>query len=95
MKIDNSLISNLEDNPRDVSACAATLQMANALGLEIIAEGIETKYQADVLRSLGCRYLQGFLMSTPMTASETLEYLEFNAPGTGSTKGSKWRILTN
>ena len=87
MKIDNSLISNLEDNPRDVAACAATLQMAEALGLEIIAEGIETEHQADVLRNLGCHYLQGFLMSTPMTASETLEYLEFNARGQETQKG--------
>lgn len=79
IKIDNSFIANLENNQRDVAACAAALKMAVELGLEVIAEGIETDHQADVLRNLGCRYLQGFLMSMPMTASETLEYLDSHA----------------
>ncbi|MEL7186696.1 MAG: bifunctional diguanylate cyclase/phosphodiesterase [Pseudomonadota bacterium] len=79
IKIDNSLIANVENNERDRAACAAALHMAATLGLDVIAEGIETQQQADVLTSLGFRFLQGFLMSTPMTGSETLQYLQASA----------------
>lgn len=92
LKIDNSFIANLENNQRDVAACAAALRMAAELGLEVIAEGIETEHQADVMRNLGCPYLQGFLMSMPMTASETLEYLSFNGRLQETQKGHSDRF---
>lgn len=75
LKIDNTFVSNLETSQRDKAACAAAIAMANELGIEVIAEGVETEYQAEVLREQGCHYLQGFLFSTPMTDDETLRYL--------------------
>jgi len=81
LKIDNTFVSNLETSERDKAACAAAIAMANELGLEVIAEGVETEYQAEVLRSQGCHYLQGFLFSTPMTDDETLKYLATAAEG--------------
>ncbi|MCH9694176.1 MAG: EAL domain-containing protein [Gammaproteobacteria bacterium] len=92
LKIDNSFIANLENNERDVAACGAALKMAAELGLDVIAEGIETEYQAEVMRNLGCRYLQGFLISTPMTACETLEYLQFHAKDETAHKGHSERF---
>lgn len=76
LKIDNTFIANLETNECDRSACAAAIAMAQKLGIEVVAEGIETDYQAGFLENLGCHYLQGFLFSLPMTGSETLAYLK-------------------
>lgn len=76
LKIDNTFVSNLETSKRDAAACAAAIAMANELGIEVIAEGVETVHQADVLRRQGCRYMQGFLFSTPMSDDETLKYLK-------------------
>lgn len=76
LKIDNSFVANIESRERDRAAYAAALAMAAELGIDVIAEGIETTGQADLLREMGCRYLQGFLISTPMSADESLVYLE-------------------
>lgn len=75
LKIDNTFVSNLETSERDKAACAAAIAMANELGIAVVAEGVETKVQADILRSQGCHYLQGFLFSKPMSEEETLRYL--------------------
>jgi diguanylate cyclase (GGDEF)-like protein len=79
LKIDNSFVANVETEERDKAACAAALALARELGIEVTAEGIETQGQADLLRKLGCRYLQGFLISKPMTGSETLNFLDARA----------------
>ena len=75
LKIDNTFVSSLENNERDVAACAAAIAIANELGIDVIAEGVETVHQADVLRHQGCRYLQGFLFGKPMSDDEILKYL--------------------
>ncbi|MDH3373119.1 MAG: bifunctional diguanylate cyclase/phosphodiesterase [Gammaproteobacteria bacterium] len=75
LKIDNTFVSSLETSDRDKAACAAAIAMAKELGLDVVAEGVETEFQAQVLRDHGCRYLQGFLFGTPMTDSEILRYL--------------------
>jgi EAL domain-containing protein (putative c-di-GMP-specific phosphodiesterase class I) len=47
----------------------AILALGNALGAEIVAEGIETEYQCEVLKAMGCVYGQGFLFARPSPAS--------------------------
>ena len=79
LKIDNTFVSSLETSDRDKAACAAAIAMAKELGLDVVAEGVETEFQAQVLRDHGCRYLQGFLFGTPMTDSEILHYLNATA----------------
>ncbi len=87
LKIDISLVANVESNERDRAACAAALALARELGIEVIAEGVETQGQADILKSLGCRYLQGFLFSKPMTAIDTLAFLDSNSLGDKYSEG--------
>jgi diguanylate cyclase (GGDEF)-like protein len=87
LKIDNSFVANVESNDRDRAACAAALAMAAELGIEVIAEGIETEGQAEILKSLGCRYLQGFLISKPMTGSETTDFLNSRTLSDRQTRG--------
>ena len=81
IKIDNTFVANLETSDRDKAACGAATAMANELGIEVIAEGVETEAQAEILRAQGCQYLQGFLFSLPMTDAETLDYLRSDASG--------------
>ena len=67
LKIDQSFIQSLSSNPEDVAVCEAIIVMAHKLNLRVIAEGIETKEQADILRKAGCDYGQGYLFSKPVS----------------------------
>ncbi|HEU4978556.1 MAG TPA: EAL domain-containing protein [Solirubrobacteraceae bacterium] len=64
IKIDRAFIAELEDG--DVSIVEAVLTMAGALGLDVVAEGVETEHQLACLRDLGCPWAQGFLFSRPL-----------------------------
>ena len=75
IKIDNSFVANLEENERDQAACTAATAMARELGIQVIAEGVETAGQAQILREAGCEFLQGFFFSKPIDESEALTYL--------------------
>lgn len=63
LKIDKSFITNLsgDTNDRNDAVIRAVLAMATTLSLQVIAEGVETREQCDLLHKLGCRYMQGFL----------------------------------
>lgn len=70
LKIDNSIVMNSGDNPMDRSACLAACAMARELGVTVIAEGVETEEQAELLREAGCSQLQGFLFGQPLRGDE-------------------------
>ena len=72
IKIDRSFIAPFAAGvaPRSSAVIEAILALGNALGAEIVAEGIETEYQREVLRAMGCVYGQGFLFSRPAPASQ-------------------------
>ena len=55
---------------------AATISMAKALGLKVVAEGVETQEQLDFLSELDCDYAQGYYMSQPLTSESILKYLQ-------------------
>ena len=62
-----------ENSRRIVSSI---VQLALALEMDIVAEGIEEKAQMDALRELGCQYGQGYYMAKPATAEKTVELIE-------------------
>lgn len=70
LKIDREFIKNIESNNHDKILCEAIIAMAHKLGIKVIAEGIETQTQKEYLQSYGCDYIQGYLISTPLPASE-------------------------
>ena len=74
IKIDQSFVSNLSADSEDMILCEAIIVMAHKLGLKVIAEGIETAEQRDLLMAVGCDYGQGYLFSRPV-AADTLEAL--------------------
>ena len=70
LKIDQSFVSNLGNQTDDMALCEAIIVMAHKLGLKVIAEGVETEQQRDILKNAGCDYAQGFLFSKAIPAEE-------------------------
>ena len=70
LKIDRSFVSPLGGDDRDEAIVAAIVGMAQALGISIVAEGVETAVQADVAAALGCGLAQGFFFHRPLPAAE-------------------------
>jgi diguanylate cyclase (GGDEF)-like protein/PAS domain S-box-containing protein len=68
IKIDQSFVRHLIPNSTDLSLCKAIIVMAHALDMKVIAEGVETTLQRDLLLEAGCDYGQGYLFSRPVTA---------------------------
>jgi diguanylate cyclase (GGDEF)-like protein len=70
LKIDRSFVTDLHTDQDDAAICAAILAMAQQLGLNVVAEGVETKEQLEFLRHHGCDQIQGFLCSKPLSSDQ-------------------------
>jgi len=68
LKIDRSFVTDLEGSADARAVVDAVVRLAQALGLKVVAEGVETEAQHEILRGLGCHELQGFLFARPMSA---------------------------
>ena len=66
IKIDRSFVSELQHNNNDVTILKAMIRLSHGLGKRVIAEGIETQEQQDILQKLGCDMMQGYFYSPPM-----------------------------
>lgn len=75
LKLDRSFVMDIQTDPNDAAISSAIIQMANSLGLEIVAEGVETVEQRDFLAAKGCSIMQGYLYSKPLESSDFLDYL--------------------
>lgn len=75
LKLDRSFVKDIETDPNDAAICSATVALGHNLGLDIVAEGVETTAQRDFLARLGCDVLQGYLYSKPLPATEIIAYL--------------------
>jgi diguanylate cyclase (GGDEF)-like protein/PAS domain S-box-containing protein len=80
LKIDQSFVRNLEPGSDDMALSEAIIVMAHKLGLKVIAEGVETAAQRDLLRAAGCDFAQGFLYARPLPAAEFDRLLEAESP---------------
>ncbi|MCK8645680.1 putative bifunctional diguanylate cyclase/phosphodiesterase [Mycobacterium colombiense] len=69
LKIDKGFVRNLDTNAGDLAIVRSTMALAEAFGLEVVAEGVETVAAAKTLLSLGCHRAQGFLLSRPLDNS--------------------------
>ena len=70
LKIDQSFVRDLEEDANDRALCEAIIVMAHKLGLKVIAEGVETEQQRDLLVAYGCDYAQGWLYSKAVTPEQ-------------------------
>jgi diguanylate cyclase (GGDEF)-like protein/PAS domain S-box-containing protein len=75
LKIDRSFISHMVDDPQSAAIVTTIISLAHALELKVIAEGVETRQQAQFLRLLRCSQMQGYLVSKPLPAAQIPELL--------------------
>lgn len=82
LKIDRSFISEMTKVEGDVVLVSAIISMAKALNIAVVAEGVELKGEVDILRQLGCDYIQGYYFSKPLKPAHLAQYLmEVNSEG--------------
>jgi diguanylate cyclase (GGDEF)-like protein/PAS domain S-box-containing protein len=79
LKLDQGFVAGLAAESDDMVIAAAVIVMAQALGLEVVAEGVETASQHEVLRAMGCDQVQGYLFSHPLPADELLAWVSARA----------------
>jgi EAL domain-containing protein (putative c-di-GMP-specific phosphodiesterase class I) len=76
IKIAQQLVFGVIDEPRSATVVRTAIRLAHELGIELIAEGVETAAQAQFLLSAGCKQAQGFYFSRPVTAAEATKLLK-------------------
>ena len=79
LKIDQSFIRDIEADTNDLALSQAIIVMAHALGLKVIAEGVETANQLKLLTDAGCDYAQGFFFSKALPADQFEAFLRANS----------------
>ncbi|MEP7099723.1 MAG: EAL domain-containing protein [Burkholderiales bacterium] len=80
LKIDRSFVKDLETSQDARAVVDAVVRLAHALGLKVVAEGVETDGQRLVLLELGCDELQGFFFARPMAASTLMDWTQGRKP---------------
>jgi EAL domain-containing protein (putative c-di-GMP-specific phosphodiesterase class I) len=75
LKVDRAFIINMTSNPDDLNIVSAIISLAHSLHLRVIAEGVETDEQADLLRMLRCDEMQGYLFSPGVSTGRIEELL--------------------
>jgi EAL domain-containing protein (putative c-di-GMP-specific phosphodiesterase class I) len=75
LKIDRSFVGRMTEGDQPLQIVRTIIELARVMGMDVVAEGIETSEQYQLLRQLGCRYAQGFLFARPMTAEAVTQLL--------------------
>lgn len=75
LKIDRSFVHDLETDPNAEAVAKSIVALAHALGMHVVAEGVETEGQLELLTQLGCEMAQGFLLGRPMSADQLSKLL--------------------
>jgi diguanylate cyclase (GGDEF)-like protein len=74
VKIDQNLIQAMDGAVSECALVETIISLAHLLGMQVIAEGVETERQLNLLREMGCEYAQGFLVARPMPAEDLAEF---------------------
>lgn len=75
IKIDREFVRDISSDEEDAILVKAITQLAHSFGMKVVAEGVETEAQRAYLVSIGCDYLQGYIISKPLPMDELLDYL--------------------
>jgi diguanylate cyclase (GGDEF)-like protein len=70
LKMDRGFVSGIDTDPRGAALVGSVVDLGRTLGMDVVAEGVETRAQAEVLARLGCTFLQGWLIGRPVPAAE-------------------------
>ena len=75
LKLDRAFIGTMTDSPRNAAIVTSTLHLAHALGLVLVAEGVEDQATLEALTQLGCDVVQGYHLSRPLPPTRVLAWL--------------------
>ncbi|MGY1630525.1 putative bifunctional diguanylate cyclase/phosphodiesterase [Geodermatophilus sp. SYSU D01186] len=75
LKMDRAFVAHIESDPRTAALVGSVVELGRTLGMDVVAEGVETAGQLAALRGLGCRYLQGYLLGHPVPAADLPDLL--------------------
>ncbi len=81
LKIDQSFVRHLDEDADDFHIVEATIQLAHTLGLDVVAEGVETAEIHNLLLEMGCDFVQGWYISRPLDAEQMVEWFRNTRPG--------------
>lgn len=77
LKIDQSLIKNVVQDNQEIPIISALINLGDSFGIRVVAEGVETKEQLELLTSLGCEEFQGHLFSVPLKEEEIINFVSY------------------
>jgi len=77
LKLDRHLVARLPDSAVDIALVRSVIDLCAAYDITVIAEGVETRAQAEWLKGAGCAYVQGFLVARPLTADAAGDFPAF------------------
>ncbi|QHQ35826.1 putative bifunctional diguanylate cyclase/phosphodiesterase [Algicella marina] len=89
IKIDRSFIADIDKRSDNQQMVSIMLHMARNLGLEVLAEGVETEAEIAALRSIGCYSIQGYVLAKPMPFEETGDWLHTYRAQSGNSRGPR------
>ncbi|MCB9958589.1 MAG: EAL domain-containing protein [Rhodospirillaceae bacterium] len=75
LKIDRTFVRNIHANDGDAAIVRAVAALGRSLNMDVVAEGVETEVQAEIVHSLSCDSIQGFLIAQPMTPQATIDFI--------------------
>ena len=95
LKIDKSFVMTLPDNTQNAAIVRTTLQLAQALELSVVAEGVEQEAALRFLSGEGCQQVQGYFLSKPLSVIEIVPWLEGFQPAAWPERRSGSRPFAN
>ena len=78
LKINRDFVQQLENKPEDLAIISSMVALGKGMDIRVVAEGVETQEQIELLKSQECEQMQGFWFSRPLEASETSKLLSIN-----------------
>ncbi|MBJ7453837.1 MAG: EAL domain-containing protein, partial [Blastococcus sp.] len=81
LKLDREFLADIETDERGATLVAGVIDLGRRLGMDVVAEGVENAAQLRILREMGCRYLQGWLVGRPVDVTELPGVLAGFDPG--------------
>jgi diguanylate cyclase len=92
IKIDRSFVMNMSESDNDAVIVRSTIDLGRNLGLQVVAEGVETEAAWDRLSELGCTLAQGYYLSRPVPAAELTDWLRRRPPVEPAARGAIRRV---
>ncbi|MGY1730823.1 putative bifunctional diguanylate cyclase/phosphodiesterase [Geodermatophilus sp. SYSU D01045] len=80
LKMDRGFVSGIDTDPRGAALVGSVVDLGRTLGMDVVAEGVETREQMAVLTALGCRFLQGWLIGRPVPAAALPAVVDASVP---------------